>query len=388
MSLGRSQPVRHTVDWPAIASVVMLVGLFGLVQGLTYPLLALVLETAGRSSSLIGINTAMTPLGLILSAPMIPALAARFGAVRVASIGVFSIAFLLITLGATTALVVWFPVRFLLGGAINAVFITAEAWINQLAPTQRRGLVLGVFSTFLSIGFAAGPFVIVVAGSQGWTPFLIAVAFALVAGVTLIVMRGRLPRFVSGSSTTIRSFLAVGFSLCVVVAIAAAFDQATLSLLPIYGIEAGRTEQMAAGMLTVLIAGNIFLQTPIGALTDQIGTRRALATLCAIVTIGALAIPIAFSTWPIWPILFLWGAAGYGIYTVALVALGHRFTGPTLLAGNAAFAFFWGIGGAIGPPALGGLMDALGADAFFVGIAVGYASLMVVTLLRKTSVTR
>ncbi len=37
-------------------------------------------------------------------------------------------------------------------------------------------------------------------------------------------------------------------------------------------------------------------------------------------------------------ILFVWGAGGYGIYAVALVNLGHRFSGSLLLAGNAAFA--------------------------------------------------
>jgi hypothetical protein len=48
------------------------------------------------------------------------------------------------------------------------------------------------------------------------------------------------------------------------------------------------------------------------------------------------------------PMLFLWGAVAFGVYTVALAELGDRFSGSMLLAGNATFAMMWGIGGIVG----------------------------------------
>ena len=69
-----------------------------------------------------------------------------------------------------------------------------------------------------------------------------------------------------------------------------------------------------------------------------------------------------FTTALIWPVAFIWGAAAFGIYTMALVSLGERFSGAILITGNAAFAMFWGLGGIAGPPLAGALMDVVGVQ--------------------------
>ena len=45
---------------------------------------------------------------------------------------------------------------------------------------------------------------------------------------------------------------------------------------------------------------------------------------------------------------------------MALIQLGERFAGQVLIAGNAAFAFVWGIGGIVGAPTTGLAMDLVG----------------------------
>ena len=45
-----------------------------------------------------------------------------------------------------------------------------------------------------------------------------------------------------------------------------------------------------------------------------------------------------------WPPAFVLGAIAYGIYMMAIVELGERFSGSMLVAGNATFALMWGIG--------------------------------------------
>ena len=75
---------------------------------------------------------------------------------------------------------------------------------------------------------------------------------------------------------------------------------------------------------------------------------------------GCLALPSAFNSWPVWPLVFVWGGVSFGIYTMSLIQLGERFTGQALIAGNAAFAFVWGIGGMVGSPATGLAMQLIG----------------------------
>ena len=68
------------IPWAALAGIIATVSVFAIAQGLSYPLLSFILERHGASSALIGLSAAMTPLGIIASAPLIPVLARRFGA--------------------------------------------------------------------------------------------------------------------------------------------------------------------------------------------------------------------------------------------------------------------------------------------------------------------
>jgi hypothetical protein len=79
-----------------------------------------------------------------------------------------------------------------------------------------------------------------------------------------------------------------------------------------------------------------------------------------------------------WPFLFLWGAAGFGVYTVALAELGRRFTGAWLVTGAASFAAVWGVGGIVGPPLAGGAMAAFGPDGLPLLLAACFAPLALV----------
>jgi len=63
------------------------------------------------------------------------------------------------------------------------------------------------------------------------------------------------------------------------------------------------------------------------------------------------------------------GAASYGIYTMALIELGERFSGAMLVAGNAAFALAWGIGGIMMTPAIGQVMGVAGAGGLPLSLA-------------------
>jgi len=55
-----------------LVAAISCIAVFGAGMGFSMPLLALILETRGVNSSLIGLNAAMTFLGVILAAPAVP----------------------------------------------------------------------------------------------------------------------------------------------------------------------------------------------------------------------------------------------------------------------------------------------------------------------------
>jgi MFS family permease len=358
-----------------IASITA-IGVFCLTTGLSYPLLALILENRGTSTVLIGLNAAMTPLGIIVSSPFIPMLARRLGAWFLCVASLCLAAVLLVLLGVFRDVMIWFPLRFLLGVANTVIFITSEAWINQLAEPGIRGRTIGFYNTIAAAGFALGPLALAVIGSQGWLPFLVGVAGILMALPIVVMARDHLPEFDGDEKASVFSFFSLAPLLLLAVAAAALFDQVVMSLLPIYCLRHGVTEATGSFMLTVLIVGNVLLQIPIGWLADRFSRRYLLSYLA----FGTVAGCILLVWWIegsllIWPMLFIWGAVAFGTYTIAMVDLGDRFSGALLLAGNSAFGVMWGIGGIIGPSVSGVAMDLMGPEGLPLTLGVLFAIL-------------
>ena len=108
-----------------------------------------------------------------------------------------------------------------------------------------------------------------------------------------------------------------------------------------------------------------------------------LAVSAAAAALGAMLIPLLIETPLIWPLIFLWGAASFGIYTVTLVSFGKQFSGSALVAGNAAFAVMWGIGGISGPSVTGAIMNAVGVEALPFVLSVVCLVLVAVRLARR-----
>jgi MFS family permease len=293
-------------------------------------------------------------------------------------------ALLLALIGWTQDLVAWFPLRFLVGVVIGPLYVLSEVWIIRFAPERRRGRILGIYTTCISAGFAAGPFCLVVAGSHGWPPFLVGISAFAACALWLASILPRLPDLGSGrEEASLRVFLPHAPILLLAVVVVAAFEQAILSLLPVYGLNYGVGETEMSVMLGVLIAGNIALQVPLGLAAERWGSRR-LMVACALATaLGCLLLPLLIGTFLIWPLAFLWGALSFGIYTLALVDLGARFSGAMLVAGNAAFALMWGIGGIAGPPATGVAMDAVGVQGLPLTLGAMSVLLAALRVLRR-----
>ena len=350
------------IQWAAITGVIATVSVFAIAQGLSYPLLSFILQRQGVSPAMIGLSAAMTPVGFILSSPLIPALARRFGAGRTALTCAALSAVVLALIGWTQNVYLWFPLRFLIGVVTNPLYVLSEIWVIALAPPSRRGRVMGVYSTIISAGFAAGPLCLLAVGTEGWPPFLVGISAFALCGVCLASVLPRLPKVdEAGHRVSVLGFVPLAWLLLFAVVVAAGFEQAALALLPVYGTYHGIAEARMSALLSVMIAGNIAMQVPLGLLAERL-TARSVRLVCIATTIfGCILLPLLIETPLIWPMIFVWGAVSYGIYTMSIIELGERFTGSTLIAGNAAFSLMWGVGGISMPPLAGSAMDVLGA---------------------------
>jgi len=155
------------------------------------------------------------------------------------------------------------------------------------------------------------------------------------------------------------------------------FDSVMLSFFPIYALRMQLDLTTGAWLLSTAITGAAVFQIAMGWLADR-WSRKGVIWLATVTTVAmALIMPHVLKSWVMWPLAVVLGTAAYSIYALALVALGDRFKGPMLVAGSAAVAAMWGIGGIVGPPVTGWAFSELGHETFPWLLAAPYAVFVV-----------
>jgi MFS family permease len=362
---------------------------FGFAFGMSYPLLSLILESRGVASDMIGINSAMMPIGILLFSSVIPVVAKRFGARKVAITAALVTAMVILSYKVFDTLAAWFVIRLVQGMAISTLFVLSESWIVGSAGDQNRGKIVAIYASVLSGSFGAGPLLISFIGIEGWTPFVIGAVVVAFGAIPFLFIRDDThddPEETPPSG--IFGFAPKAPILLAAVGTFAVFDAATLSLFPIYGIQNGLDLATSANILTALILGNVLLQFPIGWLSDKFPHRFVLAGCALTTAITLMLLPVLVDSVFKWPLLVLMGTTGYGVYTVSLVSLGNRFSGIELVNGSASFAIVWGFGALIGSVSGGWAMLGFGAHGLPISLAVVYFLLAVGVTRRQLGLRR
>jgi len=135
--LARTLSPRETLF--SLASAIVSITIVGTGLSLTMPLLALRLDEQGFSARAIGLNSTAGGLAVFFGAAVIPALVLHFGVKRLLLLAVFVSCVSLASFASTQNYWAWLAVRALFSGALSALFVTSEYWINALAPSRQRG---------------------------------------------------------------------------------------------------------------------------------------------------------------------------------------------------------------------------------------------------------
>lgn len=359
-------PAPHRgVNIASIAAAIAAISVVGLGLNLSIPLLAFEMDARGISSTWIGINTAVGGVATIALAPFLPDLVRRVGAAPLLLAAIASAALSLLAFKVTPSFLLWFPLRFIFGASLCVLFVVSEFWINAAAPNHRRGLVIGIYGTVLSMGFAGGPAILSLVGTQGWAPYLIGAVFFVLASIPVMIGASGAPAIEKESSRGVFSLMRIAPAATMAAFIFGAVETGLIGFLPLYGLRRGLDDGQAALLLTVAELGNVALQLPIGLLSDRVDRRRLLLACGAVGVVGAFLIPyLPIDGWSMWVAAFVTTGIAAGLYTVGLALLGARFDGAALATANAAFVMLYSVGLIIGPTAVGSGMQVFDPHGF------------------------
>jgi MFS family permease len=362
---------------PAIVTVATV----GVAMSVVLPLLSLEMERMGVSSTVQGLQTAIGGLANIVAVPFVPGLAARFGVrpLLLASLMLITIGVLAFKL--IPSLAAWFAIRVVYGAALGAMFVLSEYWIVSTATAARRGFIMGAYATVLSLGFAAGPALLALTGSHGWTPYLAAAGLSLAGLVPLLLTSARPPPPTGDrKEARVLAMIRVAPAATLAAFVVGAIETAGVAHLAVIGVRGGLGDSVGALLVSVFAAGNVASQIPMGLLADRFDKHRLLVALAVVGLAAILAFAAAVPNVPVsMACLFIAGGAVGALYTVGLATMGARFTGIELASANAAFVILYSSGLTFGPFLAGAGLDAAGTTGFAAALALLLVGFLAIT---------
>jgi len=371
-------------DWVAIAIVILSVTAFAIAQGLTFPLISLMLQSKGVPGSLIGLNAAGYAVGAAIAVLTIDRLTARFRGDRLIITALFGCSMSLAAFALMDYLPLWFAARFLIGFCASLISILTGAWLNTASPDYIRGRISGFYGAGMCVGFAAGPLAIPLLGAESGFAFASIAGYVALIGIASVAFSGKtrtlpqrapsggLLRFIRAAPVLVLMELAFGFA-----------DIAAISGMAVYFVRVGHSEAFAAYAITVLSLPTALAQPLVGWLLDRT-SRAGVAFGCGLSgAIAFLLIPFLHSGAAILVTFAVIGVATFALSTCALTILGERFEGGMLVAGTASFSLAYSAGSVMGSTGTGFVMDVISPAAMPISVGLGLLAFAVLMIFKR-----
>ncbi|MEQ9258919.1 MAG: MFS transporter [Roseovarius sp.] len=314
-------------------------------------------------------------VGFLFGSRMAPEMIRRVGHVRVFAALASLISAVMILYPALANPVAWVAGRIIIGFCFSGVYVTAESWLNNAADNQNRGKALSLYMIVQMVGIISAQGFMVVADPGGFVLFIIPSVLISLAFAPILLSISPTPTYATAKPLSLRQMLAVSPLGCVGMFLLGGVFSAQFGMASVYGTQAGLTVAQISIFVSTFFAGALVLQYPIGWLSDRMDRRLLILIGAAICGLGAV---VGMVLGGIFPALLLAGLMVGGmtnpLYSL-LIAYTNDFLEPDDMAAAAGgMVFINGLGAVTGPFIVGWMMQAIGAWAFFLFIAVlGFA---------------
>lgn len=354
------------------------------------PLLLLLLKQAEVSTTIAGLFAATTWLGIFIVTPFASVITHTLG--RRPTMWLASTLPLAATLGflLTDALWIWFALELMAGVAGGLRWVLAEAFIAEFAPPGKIGRYIGAYATMVGLTFVIGPALLAWVGPDNAQALWLVMAL-LAIGLAWTALIPPLPPDPDRHTASIGLaglWRAVRAHPVIMLAgfLGGFFELGLASILPLYGLTLGLSASAAALLVSVSGMGGTLAALPAGMLADRFdspvqGRRTLMAVCAALIFLSTCASAwVGFIPWLIWPMVIVWGASGGALYTLAMIDIGAREKGMTLVNATAVLVLTYTLGGLMASSVSGAVLDVsfgLGFPALLMTVAgIGLAALL------------
>ena len=348
-----------------VASLLLSYGLLLLANGLFSTLLAVRTQVEGFSSTTVGFIVASYFSGLLLGGLFAGRVVTRVGHIRsfAAFASFVSISALLHPLFVTP--IAWMMLRMLAGFCMAGMIMVTESWLNEAASNKTRGQVLSFYIITNYFAAGCGQFLLTTGDPSQFQLFSLASIIFSLALIPVLLTRAKAPVPVHSTRMHVWTLFRIaplgvfGVFCCGLV------NSSVHGLSPVYATNMGFSEAQLSTFMAVMIMSGLFLQWPIGHLSDRIGRGPLLVYIPVLVAFAAIWMVFAIEYALILIGAMVFGAFVFTLYSLAAATANDMVTANQRVQVAGALLITYGAGAVTGPIVAGQFMAVLGPQGLF-----------------------
>lgn len=262
--------------------LIALVMISGFSQGMLLPLIAIIFENLGISSTLNGFHATSLYIGVLLVSPFLEKPLRQFGFKPVIAIGGFFVVFSLALFPVYQSFWFWFILRFLIGIGDCILHFGIQTWITSTSPMHKRGRHIALYGLAFGTGFSIGPLMNHLLDIYIYLPFIVSSIISLMIWLTIFLLKNEFPKTEPDDEKTssfIRFFKAWKYAwVAFLPPFAYGFLEASLhGNFPVYALRIGHNVTQISTILPLFAVGSLISQLPLGVLSDKYGRKPVLS---------------------------------------------------------------------------------------------------------------
>ena len=336
-----------------------------LANGLFSTLLAVRTQVEGFSSTTVGFIVASYFFGLLLGGLFAGRAVTRVGHIRsfAAFASFVSISALLHPLFVTP--VAWMLLRMLAGFCMAGMIMVTESWLNEAASNKTRGQILSFYMITNYFAAGCGQFLLTTGDPSQYQLFSLASIIFSLALIPVLLTRAKAPVPVHSTRMHVWTLFRIaplgvfGVFCCGLV------NSSVHGLSPVYATNMGFSEAQLSTFMAVIIMSGLFLQWPIGHLSDRIGRGPLLVYIPVLVAFSAIWMVFAIEYALILIGAMVFGAFVFTLYSLAAATANDMVTANQRVQVAGALLITYGAGAVTGPIVAGQFMAVLGPQGLF-----------------------
>jgi MFS family permease len=362
------------------------IALMMLGNGLQGSLLGIRASLEGFPTTVTGILMSGYYAGFLVGSVLAPKLVARVGHVRVfaALASLASSAILVHVLWIDPAS--WTVIRLVTGFCYAGLYVVAESWLNDQASNQTRGQLLSAYMVVVLGGAAGGQILLNLADPSGSGLFILVSILISLSLIPLLLSTGRTPPFETPSPVGIRQLYRVSPTGVVGYFGTVMAHGAYFGMGAVYGRAIGLSIRDISVFMSLMLLGGMFLQWPIGRLSDAWDRRQVLTAVTFLAALFALlaGMTAGHSLLGLFVATALFGGTSLPLYSLCIARTNDCLARDQMVQASGALVLIGGIGAVFGPISAALGMQSLGAAGFFWWLAAIHAAIGLFALYRMT----